>query len=233
MAVFSDWQSFWESDHSIYVNSRHKDVHCRDIARHMVAFIPDRQARVLDYGCGESIHADLVASNAAELILCDSAAPVRAALEQRFAGNSRVKVLSPQKLEKEPDNSIELIVANSVVQYLSPGEFDRLLALWRRLLTANGALIIADVIPPGIGAASDVTALLRYAAQNGFLLAAVAGLVRTAVSPYRKLRRTIGIAQYTQEQFVQKLAAGGYVAERLPYNLEHNPARMTFRARLC
>jgi predicted TPR repeat methyltransferase len=228
----SDWKSFWESDHSIYVNSRHKDVHCRDIARHIAAFVQSREARVLDYGCGEQVHADVVAAAAAELLLCDSAAPVRAALERRFAGNSRIKVLSPAQLEREPGDSIELIVANSMVQYLTAAELEGLLDLWRRLLTANGTLIVADVIPPGVGTASDVTALLRYAAHNGFLLAALAGLARTAVSPYRKLRRTLGIAQYTQDQFMQKLAAAGYVAERLPYNFEHNPARMTFRARL-
>ena len=228
----SDWKSFWESDHSIYVNSRHKNVHCRDIARHIAAFVPSAAARVLDYGCGEQVHADQVAGSAAQLLLCDSSAPVRAALERRFAGNARIKVLSPNALEAEPDNSIELIVANSVIQYLTPAEFDHSLALWRRLLTPNGTLIVADVIPPGVGTATDVTALLRYAARNGFLLAALAGLARTALSPYRKLRRTIGIAQYTQGEFLEKLAAAGYVAERLPYNFEHNPGRMTFRARL-
>ena len=107
-----------------------------------------------------------------------------------------------------------------------------MLALWRRLLAPGGALIVADVIPPDVGALSDVSALLRYAAKNGFLLAALGGLVRTAVSPYRKLRSTLGIAQYTQGEFMQKLAAAGYAAERLPHNLEHNPARMTFRARV-
>jgi len=194
--------------------------------------VPNAQARVLDYGCGESMHADLVAAAAAEFVLCDSAAPVRAGLEKRFAGNSRIAVLSPEKLENEPDNRFELIVSNSVVQYLTGSDLDRLLLLWRRLLTSNGTLIIADVIPPGVGPASDVAALLRYAARNGFLLAALAGLARTAVSPYRKLRRTIGISQYTQDEFMQKLAAAGYAAERLPSNLEHNQARMTFRARL-
>jgi SAM-dependent methyltransferase len=227
----SDWKSFWASDHSIYVNSRHKDVHCRDIATHIAALVPGPKARVLDYGCGEQIHADIVAAAAGEVLLCDQALPVRAALERRFAGTARIRVSSPEDLEKEPANSIELIVANSVIQYLTAAEFDRLLALWRRLLTANGTLIVADVIPPGVGAASDVAALLRYAARNGFLLAALAGLARTAVSPYRKLRRTLGIAQYTEADFIRRLAAAGYAAERLPYNFEHNPARMTFRAR--
>ena len=75
-------------------------------------------------------------------------------------------------------------------------------------------------------------ALFRLAAANGFLVGALAGVVRTAVSPYRKLRNTLGIAQYTEDQFIQTLRGAGFNAERLARNMEHNPARMTFRARI-
>jgi hypothetical protein len=66
----SDWRSFWDSAHSIYVNARHKDVHYREIADRIAAFVPGPNARVLDYGCGEAIHADRVAV-AAQVLLCD------------------------------------------------------------------------------------------------------------------------------------------------------------------
>jgi hypothetical protein len=51
------------------------------------------------------------------------------------------------------------------------------------------------------------------------------------VSPYRKLRSQLGISQYTEAEFMQRLKAAGFTAERLTKNMEHNPARMTFRAR--
>jgi SAM-dependent methyltransferase len=231
MAALSDWKSFWDSDHSIYVNTRHKDVHYRTIAEQIAAFVPGPEARVLDYGCGEALHAEVVAAVAAQVLLSDSADSVRAAMARRLAGNPRIKVLSPDEVAALPDRSLDLIVSNSVVQYLTLAELERLLALWRRLLAPRGSLIVADVIPPDVGKLSDVAALLRFAAQHGFLLAALAGLARTAVSPYRKLRSTLGIAQYTQADFMEKLVAAGFAAERLPHNLEHNPARMTFRAR--
>ena len=233
MAAMSDWRSFWDSSHSIYVNARHKDVHYREIADQIAAMVPGPSARVLDYGCGEALHADRVAAVAAELLLCDSAPSVRASLSARFAGNPRIKLLAPEAVERLADRSLDLIVSNSVVQYLTQAELWRLLALWRRLLAGGGVLIVADVIPPDVGALSDVAALLGYAARNGFLLAALAGLARTMVSPYRKLRAQLGIAQYTEAEFKQKLASAGFAAERLPRNLEHNPARMTFRARLA
>jgi len=229
----SDWRSFWDTEHSIYVNDRHKDVHYREIADQIAAFVGGPQARVLDFGCGDSLHAHRVAAVAAEVLLCESAGTVRASMSARFAGNPRIKVCSPEELEARPAGSLDLIVANSVVQYLTAAELERLLALWRRLLAPGGVLIVADIIPPDVGTLSDVAALLRYAARNGFLLAALAGLARTAISPYRKLRNQLGIAQYTEAQFMQRLAAAGYKAERLARNMEHNPARMTFRAQVA
>jgi SAM-dependent methyltransferase len=231
MGAMSDWRSFWDSAHSIYVNARHKDVHYREIADQIAAFVPGPGARVLDYGCGEAIHADRVAAVAARVLLCDQAPSVRAAIAARFAADPRLRTLAPEEVEKLPDRSADLIVSNSMTQYLAPAELDRVLGLWHRLLAPGGTLIVADVIPPDAGTLTDVTALLRYAAANGFLLAALWGLARTAVSPYSRLRSRIGVTRYTQAAFLQKLKSAGFTAERLPRNLEHNAARMTFRAR--
>ncbi len=226
------WREFWDSAHSIYVSDRHKDVHYRDVAEQLAAFVPGPDARVLDHGSGEAIHAGLVAAKARELYLCDAAGNVRAANAAHFAANPKIKVIAPEDVERLPDASLDLIFANSLVQYLTAdGELDRVLAMWRRLLAPGGTLIVADIIPPNVGPVSDGLALLRYAAQNGFLGAAVIGLTRTALSRYWTLRSALGIARYTEADFLAKLRAAGFTAERLAKNVEHNPQRMTFRAR--
>jgi len=227
------WREFWDQPHSIYVNDRHKDVHYREIAEQIAAFVPRPDAQVLDYGSGDAIHSDIVAARAGKVYLSDAAASVRASLATRFAANPKIEVLAPDDVERLPGGSLDLIVANSLAQYLSAAELDGLLALWRRLLAPGGTLIIADVIPPHVGAASDGVALLRYAAANGFLIAALIGLTRTALSPYRKLRSALGIARYEETEFMGKLRAAGFSAERMARNMEHNPARMTFLARVA
>ena len=227
------WREFWDSAHSIYVSERHKDVHYRDVAEQLAAFVPGSNAHVLDHGSGEAIHADFVAAKARELFLCDAAASVRASIATRFAGNPKIKVISPEDVERLPDASLGLVFANSLVQYLTAAELDRMLGVWRRLLAPGGTLIVADVIPPHVGALSDGFALLRYAAANGFLGAALVGLARTALSRYRRLRSELGIARYGESEFLAKLRAAGYSSERLPKNVEHNPARMTFRAQVA
>jgi predicted TPR repeat methyltransferase len=231
VALMADWISFWNSPHSIYANARHLDVHYRDVAEGICRLLPREGARVLDYGCGEALHADRVADRAAKLYLCESAASVRARLAQRFAGNAAIVITTPEQVERMADGSLDFVVANSVVQYLSSGDLDRWLKLMRRLLVSGGILIVADVIPPGASAARDAMALLRYAAANRFLLAALAGLTRTICSEYRAVRAQLGIACYSEAEFMMRLSASRFAGQRLAQNLEHNPLRMTFLAR--
>lgn len=225
-----DWADFWDRPHSIYVNRRHLDVHYRDIAERLVQLLPEGKPRVLDYGCGEAIHAELIANSAAELVLCDAAPTVRARLVRRFSANRKIQVLAPEQIDQLPARSIDFVCANSVIQYVLPAQLDRLLRVWRRLLAPNGLLVVADVIPPHVGPFRDAVALTRYAAKNKFLLAAVVGVIRTSFSAYRWARKDFGISKYTESEFLQRLATNGLIGARLPFNLEHNQARMTFRA---
>src|SRR4029077_793214 len=154
------------------------------------------QARVLDYGCGEALHADRVAAAAGELLLAEGAPRVRAGLAARFAGNAKIRAVAPEELERLPDRSLDLVVLHSVAQYLTPDELAKLFALFHRLLLAGGVLVVSDIIPPAVAAATDALALLRFGAVNGFFIAAVAGLVRTLLSDYWRLRTRYGLTRY-------------------------------------
>jgi SAM-dependent methyltransferase len=140
-------------------------------------------------------------------------------------------VRAPAELADAPDRSLDLVVMHSVTQYLSSAEFSALLMLFRRLLRPGGLLLIGDVIPPQVSAFADAMALLNYGAANGFLFAAVRGLLRTAVSDYTELRSRIGITLYTEGEMLAKLEAAGFTATRAKANVGPNPARMTFLAR--
>ena len=224
-----DWITFWNNPHSIYVNARHFDVHYRNVADGICRLLPRAGLRVLDYGCGEALHADRVATKASKLYLCESAPSVREHLAKRFSGNAAITIVSPEDVGRMADGSLDVAVANSVAQYLSSAELDRFLVLMRRLIAPGGALIVADVIPPDANPVGDAMALLRYAAANGFLIAAIAGLIRTVFSDYRAVRSRLGIACYGGAEFMARMSAAGFTPQRLADNLEHNPTRMSFR----
>jgi SAM-dependent methyltransferase len=227
----ADWLAFWDGPHSIYVNARHKDVHYRLIAQQIAALVPRGDARVLDYGSGEALHADIVAAAAGELLLCEAAPRVRASVAARFAGNGKIRVVAPEDVARLGGQSLDLVVLHSVAQYLTPAETDALFALFRRLLRPHGLFVVSDVIPPHVPAATDAMALLRFGAGHGFLPAAIVGLGRTLVSDYWRLRTRIGLTRYDEGAMLHKLAAAGFAAQRAADNIGHNPARMTFVAR--
>jgi ubiquinone/menaquinone biosynthesis C-methylase UbiE len=226
-----DWIAFWDSKHPIYVNARHLDVHYGRIADDVVRYVPSRTATVIDFGCGEALHADRIAAAAGRLILIEAAPSVRTNLLTRFRDHPAIEVRSPQELSTLADRSIDLVLMHSVAQYLSSAELSATLVLLRRLIKPGGLLLLGDVLRPDVSVVTDVLALLSFAAANGFLFAAVAGLVRTARSDYRRLRSTLGLTRYSQAEIEARLEAAGFSAARAPANIGHNWARMTFLAR--
>jgi SAM-dependent methyltransferase len=231
--LITDWLAFWDSPHSIYVCARHKDVHYRLIAKEIAALVPRADARVLDYGCGEALRADLVAAVAGELYLYEAAPGVRAGLARRFVDNPKIHVLVPHEIARLPEHSLDLIVLHSVVQYQSVADASALFGLFHRLLKRGGALIVSDVIPPGATAATDAVALLRFGYSNRFFLAAFWGLIRTSLSSYRRLRSQLGLTRYAKAAMLEKLTAAGFDARLSPTNIGHNQARRTYYGQRC
>jgi ubiquinone/menaquinone biosynthesis C-methylase UbiE len=225
-----DWIDYYDSTHTIYVSKLHRDVHFRVIANDILAYVPAPDAVVLDYACGEALFAAQVAAACGKLILAEPAPGVRGRLSARFSPNPKITVHALDDLHQLPDRSVDLAVMISVAQYMTPAELDAAFALMRRVLKPGGRLVLGDILRPEVGAATDVMALLRLAAKNGFLTDALWGLARTALSDYWQLRKSIGLQRYGEADMLAKLQAAGFAASRAPRNVGYNPARMTFIA---
>lgn len=225
------WRDFWNGEHAIYVSDRHKTLHYRRVAQDIAAAVPSRDAAVLDVGCGEALSADLVAAASGRLILCEAAPTVRDKLRARFGALANLSVVSPEEVEALADDSLDLVVANSLIQYLSEDELKRALATWLAKLRPGGELILADVIPPDLSPLTDATELLAFAWRGGFFVAALGGLVRTVFSDYRKLRAQYGLSTYSPVGISALVEAAGFEAVTRRPNFGHNPHRMAFSAR--
>lgn len=227
------WIEFWDAKPPIYVSDRHKEAHCRGVANGIIDQISTLGSlAVLDYGCGEALAARDVAKKTRHLYLFDAAPSVQADLRRRLDTLTNVTVLTGAAIQRLPGESIDLIVVNSVIQYLDTAALAEATETWKRLLSANGRIFLADVIPRGVGPATDAWALLRFAAAEGFLVDAVAGLVRTYFSSYRKLRADLGLSRFDAEEFVDVLRRHDLTAHRVHPNLGHNQSRMAFMASL-
>jgi len=225
-----EWIDYYDSTHTIYASKLHRDLHFQIIARDIISYISSPNAVVLDYACGEALSAAKVADACAKLYLAEPAPGVRGRLIARFAPNTRIRVRSLDDLRKM-DEAVDLVIMNSVAQYMTPEELDSAFAVVRRLLKPSGRLVLGDILRPDVGMARDVLALLKFARAHGFLKDALYGLASTALSDYRQLRTRVGLQRYGENEMIEKLARAGFSAARAQQNIGHNPWRMTFVAR--
>src|SRR6201997_1498571 len=129
-----EWIDYYDSTHTIYASKLHRDLHFQLIARDIIGYINSPDTVVLDYACGEALSAARVAGACGMLYLAEPAPGVRGRLIARFAPNTKIRVRSLEDLRKMAEQSIDLVVMNSVAQYMTAEELDSAFLTVRRLL---------------------------------------------------------------------------------------------------
>lgn len=225
------WLEFWSGKHKIYVNDRHLQAHYRRIADDLLALLPRRDIDLLDWGCGSALGAPLLSNQGVRIALYDKAPSVQADLLRNFARETGIRVLDDAGLAALAPQSFDVVLINSVLQYLSQAELRALLPQLVLLLRPGGRLLLADIIPPDSGMAADVAALLRSGWQHGYFLAAMASLLATFFSDYRNLRQRLGLTTYRPDQILALLGEFGLDSRQLPQNIGFSRHRLAFEGR--
>lgn len=230
MSAASAWGEFWNrAETGVYVNQRNLEAHFACLTAGLAPHMPASGA-VLDYGCGDALAAGELAQRCDRLTLYDAAPAVRQRLKARYASHPRVRIAESDDADALPDGGFDVVTVVSVIQYVPPDDLPALLRRWRALLKPGGCLILADVVPPGTPLLRDVASQLSFAAANGFLVPAVLGIVKLALSDYRKIRKTAGFSMYDAESMLELLSAAGFQAKRLTPNIGPTPHRLSFKA---
>lgn len=224
------WIDFWDRPNAVYADRRNLEAHFDRITRDLVPHLPPG-GTVLDFGCGEALGAETMARVCGEVLLFDGAPSVRRTLSARLAGQPRVRVLDEAGFAAQPAGSVDLVVVVSVLQYVAKDDLPGLLSRWRALLAPHGRLLLADVVVTGTPMLRDVFSQLSFAVRNGFLLTALGGIVRMALSDYRHVRRRVGFSTYTPEELSAALKGAGFRAERLSENVGPTPHRFSLVGR--
>ena len=226
------WLAYWNSANNSYVSERHKRAHYDVVFAGVRPHLPrGRDAVVLDWGCGEALAAERMASIAGTVLLYDAAISMRERLRQLHGAHPGIRILDDQELVSVSAGTVNLVIVNSVIQYLSEEQVGEAFALFNALIKPDGRLLVGDVIIPGTPMLRHVTTFLGFALRHGFLPAAIAGLARTAASPYRRLQRDIGLKSYMPAQMIEVLARRGFVAQQLPANIAVSRHRAAYIAR--
>ncbi len=228
----SSWIEFWGRPHAIYVNRRNLEAHFERLAADLEPHLPKAAGkRLLDWGCGDALMAERIAARAGTLYLYDAVEAVRERLRGRLGGDARVRVLDEAGLAALEDGGVDKILVISVLQYLDEAQLEHALRDWHRLLAPGGTLLVADVIEPNTPVLTDVASQLRFARANGFLAAALVGLVRMALSDYGRVRKQAGFSTHRPAEFLARLSRAGFEARHLDRNVGPSAHRHSFMAR--
>lgn len=222
------WREYWDGEHKIFVNARHRLLYFEALANEIANFIATPDARVLDYGCGDALAADHLAEKCGQLYLHDGSSKIEALLRRRYAETNRVTVLSEEELKALPDASLDLFVCHSIFQYMSVEECRAVVALAAKKLRLGGKILVGDVMPPHVDTVADSLALLDFAYRGGFFFAALRGMLFRSFSKYWRLRTRMGLTTFTIPDMLRLLSIEGFEARRMEQNIGHNRARMTF-----
>jgi SAM-dependent methyltransferase len=220
-----NWLTYWnELPHGGLLFTPESEEYVRNLK---TAFPPQKSWRVLDFGCGYgSISAGLCLSVGA-MHYWDASENMRSLAAEalhRYPNTRPIDLAEPLRLPE--DLRFDLIVVNSVIQYMKPHEFSGWLRTWKSLLAPEGRLVISDVTPPHRGILGDLLALFRFSLRHRYLMAAL----RTVFAERARYQQTANahpLLKLTREQLTNEAQQAGLAVSFLPRNLTHFPGRIT------
>lgn len=187
----------------------------------------NRNARVLDFGCGFGFVAEMLAPKVGEVFLWDVSVNMRRRARLNLADHQNIRFLDlsePQAIAREL--KFDLIVVNSVVQYMSLDQFAAWLVMWRTMLAAGGRIVVSDLIPPEYQSMSDLVDLLKFSIRRDVLGSALLQAMRD-MGRYWMMRRSCPLARTCMEDLGELSKAADLSVSCLPRNLTHFRGRLS------
>lgn len=224
----SGWDRYWDglrNDQRIFQHE------ADDLVERMAPILaPLAHGRVLDFGCGFGFVAERLAPQVGELWLWDQSPSMREKATSRVARHANARVATSTPPAGTP-GTFDLILVNSVAQYLSPRQLEACLATWASMLSPAGRVILADLIPPDYSASGDMLRLLRFAARRGFFWNALGAGAGEFVR-YLRMRTELPLTRYGRTEIQALATAAGLLAEFPDENLGYKAGRLTAILRL-
>jgi SAM-dependent methyltransferase len=219
------WSAFWEQASHLHIHR----VEAGDYLERLRRAVPLRPtARVFDFGCGFGHVTALLAARVDSVGYWDAAGQMRAATAARMSecGDRAAPVDLSGPIPEAAVAAFDLVLANSVVQYMSVDELAGWLPRWRSMLAPGGRIVLSDLPVPGASNVGEVVGMLRFAAGRGFLVRALWDAASEAWR-YSSSRSRTTLQRWAPEEFVRFAAGHGLAAGVLPANLTHRDRRYT------
>jgi cyclopropane fatty-acyl-phospholipid synthase-like methyltransferase len=181
---------------------------------------------VLDFGCGTGVAASLLARHVGRILLWDAAPAARETARARIASVRNAELIDLPGSGSTFEHAFDLIVANSVVQYMSASELETWIRRWADLMAPGGAIVLSDIPAGDSHFRGEMVEFLWFALRQGVLLQALAHGFRD-IARYRAARTARPLLRADRAMLERVAAAAGLNAEWLPVNLTFRRSRLT------
>lgn len=219
------WDAYWSElpeDHRMLRENAGEYVRR---LRSAIGFGPE--TRVLDFGCGFGNVARLLAPSVHHLSLWDDAPRMRRCAMAAVAGAPNLELLDLSTAPHEYQSPrFDLILVNSVTQYMTAAEVQTWLRRWRAMLAPRGQIVVSDVVPPDYPAGGDLWIVLQVSARRGFILRALYDAARV-LPLYWRARRARPLLRISEGELRQWAAVADLTVRFLPENLTYFCDRIT------
>lgn len=177
---------------------------------------------VLDFGCGYGYVTEHLAPYVAHVWIWDK-------VEDAMAAGLR-RIRHPNVSEIDPahtNEKFDLIVVNSVIQYMSDDVLSDWLERWAGLLKSGGSIAISDVPTRAPSLVGEGLQWFRLALKHGVLIDAIR-FAKANASRYRDARAKVGLATVSEPQLRRLADGAGLTVHREPRNLAYQSGRDSY-----
>jgi len=164
-----NWTEYW-TDHNIsgIFWEKNLELYCNNLIRQIPL---SKDFALLDYGSGTGYAAKYLAPKVKEIHLVE---PSEILLENSKVVNKDhqniiyhlLKDVNALKSAYGKDR-FDVILINSVMQYIAPAQIQSLLKIFHHMLRRNGKIIISDIAPKHTLMIKDVLDCLRFCRRSG------------------------------------------------------------------
>lgn len=212
------WRRYWDGHGPPTPPFRHEAA---TFAARLGAAIPLTAAtRVLDFGSGLGLVAAALAPQVGRVWVWDASPTMRrhtAAATATYPNVAALDLEDPGGLPAQV--RVDVILVNSVVQYMTAAELTTWMSVWVRLLAPDGCIVLSDVMPPDHAARRELLAMLRR--QPGLIVRSLRARLRYALA-----LRSLPQLRLGRDDLNRLAVAHGLGVEILPANLTHFPDRL-------
>jgi ubiquinone/menaquinone biosynthesis C-methylase UbiE len=179
--------------------------------------------RVLDFGCGFGFVAGALAPMVREVVLWDGSRRMRQRATSVLATVSNAHVVEQLPAGK---GTFDLIIVNSVVQYVPARQLREWLRLWARLLAPGGRLVVADMLPPDARTHRDLVDQLVFSIRKGILISSLRRGLQE-LRRYWNSRHVSPLSRFGPDELEAMASEAGLHVEFLPESLTCRTLRLS------